>query len=96
MQLIRLLCAPFLRQRKIQMRPPEVEEGPRVLLQTERRRTAAPQMHIELSVKACTSAVFVAQLMHKPWATALVRVFNWLINLQTISGIISARVDSAI
>jgi hypothetical protein len=28
MQLIRLLRAPFLRQRKIQMQPPEVEDSP--------------------------------------------------------------------
>ncbi len=60
MQLIRLFCAPFLRQRKIQMQPPEVEDRPRFLLQTESRRTAAPQMHIELCIQACTSAVFVA------------------------------------
>jgi hypothetical protein len=60
MQLIRLLRAPFSGQRKIQMQSPEVEDGPRFLLQTESRRTAAPQMHIELFVKARTSAVFVA------------------------------------
>jgi len=51
MHLIRLLRAPFLRQLKIQLQPPEVEDNP---------RTAAPQMHIVLCVKACTSAVFVA------------------------------------
>jgi hypothetical protein len=57
MQLIRLLRAPFLRQRKIQMQRTEVEDIPRFLLLTESRPTAAPQMHIVLSVKACTSAV---------------------------------------
>jgi hypothetical protein len=63
MQVIRLLRAPFLRQRKIQMQRTEVEDIPRFfviprfLLLTESRPTAAPQMHIVLSVKACTSAV---------------------------------------
>jgi hypothetical protein len=39
MQLIRLLRAQFLRQRKTQIQPPDVEDIPRFLLRTGGRRT---------------------------------------------------------
>jgi len=60
MQLIRLLSAPFLRQRKIQMQPREVEDSPLFCCKEKVVRLQLHNCILVLSGKACTSPLFVA------------------------------------